>query len=387
PPALAARDRVQPILELGGEAEIGDVREEGNDEVVDGETEIRRHELLALAFDVAAVADRPDDRGVRRRPSDAGALELADQRRLREARWWLREVLRRPQIDQGKRLAVAQDGQTLVRSLGLVHFGFRRALVSALEAIHGEVTWEHELARAGAEQVAVPTIGGDVDGAPVVAGGRHLTRDETLPDQTVERQLAVQQAPKLLGRTPRVDGADRLVRFLRVLHAVGELPRLVREVFAPEALFDDGTCGGNRFRLDAYRVGPVVRDETGLVKRLCERHRLLARQPQARRRGLLERARRERRRGGALDRLFRLRHDPVVRPPQVLDRGVGGGPIGHLRLPAVDLYESGQERRAPRGPQDRVDRPVLPRHERADFAFALDDEPQRDRLDPTGRRA
>jgi hypothetical protein len=61
--------------------------------------------------------------------------------------------------------------------------------------------------------------------------------------------------------------------------------------------------------------------------------------------------------------------------------------VGDVEGLAVDPHELRGEGLAGRGREDRLDRPVLAGRERADLAFALDDETDGHRLDPTRGQA
>ena len=94
--------------------------------------------------------------------------------------------------------------------------------------------------------------------------------------------------------------------------------------------------------------------------------------------------------GGAGDR-FWVR-TPILRTTgfasrSAVDVALGGGLVGDIERLAVDPHELGGERVAGGRREDRLDRPVLAGGERIDLALALDDEPDRDRLDAAGRQA
>ena len=61
--------------------------------------------------------------------------------------------------------------------------------------------------------------------------------------------------------------------------------------------------------------------------------------------------------------------------------------VGDVERGAVDPDDLGREPFAGRRGEERLDRPVLVGGERGDLALTLDDEPDRDRLDATGRQA
>src|SRR5262249_40398296 len=155
---------------------------------------------LAVALgDVAAVLDRRDDRRVRARPTDAVLLERLHERRLRVTGGRLREVLRGDELRERERLSVLQRGEALLVVLG-----------GGLHDSEGAVE-EHLLALRDER----PAAARDVHGGEAVARGRHLARDEAVPDERVEPQLvAGEVALDRIGRARGGRRADRLVRFL-----------------------------------------------------------------------------------------------------------------------------------------------------------------------------
>ena len=94
--------------------------------------------------------------------------------------------------------------------------------------------------------------------------------------------------------------------------------------------------------------------------------------------------------GGAGERFW-------VRVPTLVTRGwsariavgvsLGGIGIADVERGAIDPDDVCREPLARVGRQERLDRPVLAGRERGDLALALDDEPHRDRLDPSRRKA
>ena len=94
PLALAARDRVERVFHACRELVVDVLREELGQEAVDDAADVGRDEAPILHLDVLAIAQRRDDRGVRRRPADTEFLERFDERGFRIARRRLREVLR-----------------------------------------------------------------------------------------------------------------------------------------------------------------------------------------------------------------------------------------------------------------------------------------------------
>src|SRR5262249_29333528 len=166
-----------------------------------------------LAFEllyVFAVLNDRHDRGVGRRPSDAFLFESLDQRGFGVARRRLGEMLiRRKRIEL--QLFALFDLRQFRRALIVVFVLF----VLALLLNRGEAV-ELDHRAGGAERIFL--AGGDVDRSLVEDGGHHLRRDESLPDQPVERQFVFLQIRRDLVRRAFGRGrADRFVRVLRVL--------------------------------------------------------------------------------------------------------------------------------------------------------------------------
>ena len=168
--------------------------------------------------------------------------------------------------------------------------------------------------------------------------------------------------------------------------------RLLGHVVGPELLPDVLAHVGQRLVGDAGRVGSHVGDEThgaftrqldALVELLRDHHRLLDREA----RRLLQLAGDERRNRALLAFLGRDRRDGPVRLLQVLEDGVRFGFVPDLDVRAVLLEELGVELRRHRPGQPRGQVPILLGDERADLAFAIDDDLEGDRLHPAGAQA
>src|SRR5207249_8752639 len=97
------------VREGGGEVE-GEGGGEGREREVGQEGgEVGRLESLLVVLDhVLLVEDRAHDARVRGRTADALLLELLDERRLREAGGWLREVLLGEELEEPERLALLE---------------------------------------------------------------------------------------------------------------------------------------------------------------------------------------------------------------------------------------------------------------------------------------
>ncbi len=178
------------------------------------------------------------------------------------------------------------------------------------------------------------------------------------------------------------------MRFLRVLGLVLVDPGAAGHVFGAIARLDLVACGRHSFGRHVDAVGPHVGDVSGLVEALGGVHRLAGTEPELAARLLLEGRGHER--GGrvaacglCLDR----RHRKIARA----DRLDGQFRLGLVReVVAVEFLarEIGEPRRetlAARRFELGLDRPVLACVEGLDLHLALDDQPQADRLHPTGR--
>src|SRR5262249_8460308 len=168
----------------------------------------------------------------------------------------------------------------------------RLTLLAALDVDRREALELQRLAL-GAEQ---PPPRLDVCGDRVVDGRHELTRQETLPDQAVERELVLGEEARHGFRIARdVRGTDGLVRLLRAA------PRLVARWRVGQGLGADtlrrpASRLGLRVLREARGVGPHVGDQTDgayfaevptLVELLGHGHRLLRREAELTARVLL----------------------------------------------------------------------------------------------------
>ena len=90
---LGGRDVVELVFHVGGELQVEDLGEMLDQQVGDDHAQVGGEEAPLLLFDVAAVLDRLDDRGVGAGPADVLLLQGLDQRRLAVAGRRLGEVL------------------------------------------------------------------------------------------------------------------------------------------------------------------------------------------------------------------------------------------------------------------------------------------------------
>ncbi len=143
---VAAGDLVEDVLHLRGELvgdEAGEVLLQQPDH---RERQPGRHQRGALLVDVAAVEDRADDRGVRRRSADLALLELLDQRRLGVAGRRLGLVAGGAERGGGERVALGQrraaasasSSRRFELSSGVLDVGLEEAVEGDRAAARGE---------------------------------------------------------------------------------------------------------------------------------------------------------------------------------------------------------------------------------------------------------
>src|SRR6266516_6277330 len=109
---LAGCDPVEVVFHPRGEVVVDEAAEVLLEQADDRERDKRRDERRSLLEHVAALEDRAQDRGVRRRPADAELLERLDERRLREPRRRARRVAERLELLERERVALGELGQT-----------------------------------------------------------------------------------------------------------------------------------------------------------------------------------------------------------------------------------------------------------------------------------
>src|SRR5262245_31145096 len=82
PLALAARNLVEVLLHLRRERDVDEVAEVPAEQARHRKRREAGNQRLALAEHIAAPLDRPNRRGVGRRPADAETLERSEERRV-----------------------------------------------------------------------------------------------------------------------------------------------------------------------------------------------------------------------------------------------------------------------------------------------------------------
>ena len=392
PVLLAAADRVEFVLELGGEVVVDVLREVPGQEPGDRAADVGRLEAAAVEDHVLAVEQHLDDAGVGRGAADAVFLERLDQRSFRIARRRLGEMLVGRHAEQRHRLADLH-----FRQLAAFVFVLGGLRITAF-LVHREETRVDHRGAARAEHRIHARIEVDADG--VERRVLHLARDRALPDQLVKLALLVVEIRRDVARAVQRGGrTDRLVRFLRVLGLVAVEVRRLRQRLRAEVLRDHLAHLLDRLGAQVHRVGSHVGDQAdhalvaerdAFVQALRDLHRAAGGEAELARGLLLQRRGRERRRGPALA-LLRLdvgHHQATLRG--LLERAARGFRVGFIG--EVELFEllaaQAQQARAEALVRMRAvgfDGPVFARLERLDFLFALDDHAQRGRLHAAGR--
>ena len=174
--------------------------------------------MPTFLFGVVTVLDGVDDGGVGAGTPDAVLFQLADQRSFSVPPRRFREALRLGQLDKITRLSRLDIGEVpgLLGLLPLVFVFGGPALVHLLE------TREHNAGHGRPEQVlvrqATTLLRLDLDSMFQELRGCHLTRDEPIPDESVEPLLGrAQEGGHLVGCSPDVGGANGLVGLLSPL--------------------------------------------------------------------------------------------------------------------------------------------------------------------------
>src|SRR6185503_1990790 len=254
---LAVRDLVEFLLEVGGEVVFDVAREEAFQEGDDDAAFVLGDQALLVDAHIAAVLQHLQDRGVGRGPADAELFHALDQRRFREARRRLGEMLRGIDRLLGERLALRHRGQAarLVVFAGFV-LAFLVERKKAVELDHLAGGAQLDPARSG--------FGEDVHRGALELGGFHLAGDREIPDQLVEPGLIAVDIFGDLGRGAAGAGrAHGFVRFLRVLRLVVVFARRRRHVFLAVIARQHGADVADRFRRHVDAVGAHIGDETG----------------------------------------------------------------------------------------------------------------------------
>src|SRR6266567_1779691 len=186
PRRLGLGDVVELLLHLRGEADVDDVAEVFDQDVVDHHADVLGEEPLVVQPHVTAVQQHRDDRGVGRGPADAVLLQRLHQGSLRVAGGRLGEVLLRQELQQPQDLLRGELGEA---GLGVLV----GRVVRSLEVDPAEAVELQGLAR-GPQEVdhgvgLARGFGFDVHGDLVEHGLAHLRGHRALPDQPVQPGL------------------------------------------------------------------------------------------------------------------------------------------------------------------------------------------------------
>ena len=393
PVLLAAADRVQLVLQPGGEVVVHVTGEMAGQELGHRPPDVRGAEAAALQLHVLAVLQGLDDRGVGGGAADAVFLQRLHQRGLRIARGRLGEVLVGVHALQRHLVAGLHHRQLAAFVVVIGALGVLALLV------HRQEAREDHRGAAGAEPVVA--AGGQVHRDRVEGGRHHLAGHGALPDQLVQAAAVVIQVARHLGRGAQGGtGPDRLVGFLGVLGLGLVEVRLVGHRSGAEVARDHVADLAERIGRQAHRVGTHVGDQAHRAF-LAQRHALveLLRHPHGAAggeaelaRGLLLQGRGGEGRGRAALALLAGDVGDVERAAgsrgDALAGGLGGFAIGNgelLELLPVQAHQLGGERLRGMG-ELGGDRPVLAALEGLDLLFALDDHAQRRRLHAPGRK-
>jgi len=409
PLGVAARDFVQFVFQGGGELVVDQPREVLDEQAGDRERQPGRHQRGALLVDVVAGGDGADDRCIGRRAPDFELFELGDQRRLGVAGRGLSLMALGRDLGQVEMLVGGQLGQ----------LGLFTLLVVGDVGIGLEETREGNRASRGREDGAMDVDGGHFGAGPqplrqfgsdlhrhrLTARICHLGGDGALPDQFVEPGLVTDQLGLRGGAEGVAGGPDGLVGFLRVLHLGRVDPRRGRHVIV--AVQRAGLLAGGRDGLlrQRDRIGTHISDVARFVELLGDPHGAVGREAELAS-GLLLQGRGAERRGGTagerlglhrvhreaglLQRLGEVAGALLVHHEGIGDELAVGIEVGAASdLPVVQAGEPGIELarcRGGAGIQGGEQIPVGRRGECHPLAFAVDDQPGRDRLHASGRQ-
>ncbi len=252
--------------------------------------------------------------------------------------------------------------------------------------------------RSGGPQCEAAAVG-DVHADLIELGGGHLRGDRALPHQIVQPPLVRgQEARHRVRFTRDIGGADRLVRFLRVLRLGGVFARCGGQIVGAEAGAHMAANGFDRLARHLHAVGAHIGDQPlgltvqidALIQLLRHAHGLLGAEAKLARRFLLQGRGGEGRRRIAADAAAFDRADGELTR---LHRRFGAGRKGFgvqvelIQPLAVQMRQPRGERRAGRGRETGFHGPVFAGAERLDLRLAVADQAQRDRLHPPGAAA
>ena len=383
-----AGDVVELFLQPGGEAGIDIALEEAGEKGGDQPAAILGHEALLIHAHIIAITQHGEDRGVGGGAADAELFHLFHQRRFREARRRLGEMLR------GGDLAALERVFGVHRRQHPAFVALAAILVVAVFAVELEEAVEGHDRAGGAQHGALAVD--DIHQHLIEFGRLHLRGDGAFVNQLIEPQLLGGEAVgDLIRRAAEIGRAHRFVGFLGVFRLAAVFARVGGEILRAEGMADLLARGLDRLARHLDAVGSHIGDQTDgfaaqihtLIESLRDAHGLLRAQPELAAGFLLQGGGGERGRRVAADALFLDLADAELAgfDRRLGARGVGGGgEVEFIELFAVELGEAGGEGGAGRGLEMGGDIPIFARLESLDLGLALTDQPQRDRLDAPG---
>src|SRR5690606_21197827 len=319
PLALALGDVIQVFFHAGGKAVVHQVVETLGQALGDDIAHLFGVEAAVVQRDVATILNGGNDRRIGRRTTDTALFHFLDQTRFGVARWRLGEMLARIELEQPHGIALVHLRQHIIfAALALLRhdFGITVELENTALGTQLEVACNHR------------------DTGGKVLRRRHLTGNELAPDQLIQT-LGVTLHPRALRRAQiNVEGANRLVRFLRAVLA-GITVGLLRQVLVTDLVMDETAHHADSISRQVGRVGTHVGDVAGFVKTLGHHHGLLHAEAEAIARRLLQGRSDEGRRRLAAGRLVFTLADAVAGTLQLLQRGHGLALVERLERLAV----------------------------------------------------
>ena len=257
PSSLPPGYRVQFLLHACREIQVHHVGKILRQQIGQSQAQRRREQPALLAFHVVASQEGADGRSVRAWAPDPSLLHCLDQRRLREPRRRLGEMLIGRQPVAGQRVSRLQSR----KGLGVVGIGI---LVAPLQVDGPEPSeFQHRPGRPEVVHVSgIPACRVDVNRGRLGYGVRHLARQHPFPDQGVEPQLLGAKVWFQRGRVAvNRRRADGLMCLLGRLGTAAVHPRLVGPELLAIPACDILPRLVDRRRCYLRRIGPHVRDE------------------------------------------------------------------------------------------------------------------------------
>ena len=258
PIGLARRNLVELIFQPGGEAGVDIAFEKAGQKGGDEAAAVFRHEATLVDFDVVAVLQHRDDRGIGGRAANAEFFHLLDQAGFRIARRRLGEMLLGGDGFGGHRIVLAHRRQhavvVVVLSGGvLVHF-FAIELEEAVKGDNRAIGAQHRRCR-------VFRLG-EVHSDLIQLCRRHLRGTGALPDQLIHPALIMRQMPRdIVRRAGDVGRADGFVRLLGVLGLGCVFARLGRDVIGAEAVTHMAANGVDGLACHRNTIGSHIGDQ------------------------------------------------------------------------------------------------------------------------------